>query len=1194
MALPSPAAAAPPAIPADAVDATDAALTAKRTGHDVEVPAARTESSQIFATARGTFVMQRSLQPKRVKRSNGTWANIDPTLRLLPDGSIAPVASTADVRFSNGGSGTLVSLSATGRSMALTWPLKLPKPVLLGDTATYVDVLPGIDLVLRAEVDGFSNLVVVKTPSAAENPALRKLTYGVKTTGVSLESDPATGAVSALDPAGARVFGAATPMMWESAPTSGSDAQARAMTQSSTPGTTPAAIEPRQAAVGTAVVGGSLVLSPDVRLLTDPSAVFPLVIDPTWRYSSPGRSHWTLLRKSSPSSSFWDITSLGSNDANSGVVRAGYSNYGGNYTDRSLFEMNLNDVRFTHVNRATFRLTQRWSSSYCGDPTDRWTYLYLTNGINSGTTWNTSWNSNNSGWAQQLGSSKALKFYNSGSCPAGPVEFDVTSKIQQASAEGWTAITLGLRAKSETDNLSWKRYDLNSVTLSIEYNSYPNAPATLDTSTDGRPCVTGAARPVVATKTPVLSARLSDPDPGQQALSGTFYWWPVGGSRNETDKVSYDGVTNPGVALAHVPAGRLAEGGSYAWQAFTSDGIDGSQGSPTCEFTVDADPPPPPSSVTSTDYPADGSFHGGVGRAGTFVFHPPASGAADVAAYVYTLTPLTDPTSGTVVTAAADHSASAVVTPATDTPNPNTLKVWTRDRAGHLSTTAVSYQFLVRPGSGPAAQWSFDEEGGTADDVTWHENTATLAGSATRTPGRSQVGTALSLNGSTGYAATTGPLVSPDANTGVPAQVRSDQSFSVAAWVNLTTTGGSVPLRAAVSQDGSRTSAYVLGYDATANKWCFQMAGSDVDSPAVAKVSANGTASAGVWTHIAGTYDVTTHTLRLYVNGVAQTATATLSGGFNAAGPVTTGRLRAAGAAGGHWSGSLDDVAVYDRVTFAADLQPLAKPLPPALSVPADTTFVVNQPVQVTIGGGGDANVRSYRYSLGDLSLSGVATPSVYGGTVTVAVTPQDVDSYVFYAVAVDAAGATSEIGVVSFETIPAPALSGRLTYAGSGTTAAGVIVTVNPGGVTATTGPDGRYQIDGLPTGTFTVSAVAGTRCGQSASTQVDLQSATTVDLVLASTPDAFGYICTVTARAFEPADQTVLALTGDDNSQIVTSPFPVSFYGQTFTQLWVSTNGFVSFQDPGGWSRRRTVRRSPTLPRRTHWSPRTGRTYT
>ncbi|WP_326562888.1 PQQ-dependent sugar dehydrogenase [Micromonospora sp. NBC_01796] len=64
----------------------------------------------------------------------------------------------------------------------------------------------------------------------------------------------------------------------------------------------------------------------------------------------------------------------------------------------------------------------------------------------------------------------------------------------------------------------------------------------------------------------------------------------------------------------------------------------------------------------------------------------------------------------------------------------------------------------------------------------------------------------------------------------------------------------------------------------------------------------------------------------------------------------------------------------------------------------------------------------------------------------------------------------------------------------------------------------------------------------------------------------DTFGYTCTTaTGRAFVPVDGAVLPLTGDEAVTQVTFPFPIPFYGQSYTSAWVDVNGKISFTDPG-----------------------------
>ncbi|GGK24748.1 hypothetical protein GCM10010124_16610 [Pilimelia terevasa] len=104
-------------------------------------------------------------------------------------------------------------------------------------------------------------------------------------------------------------------------------------------------------------------------------------------------------------------------------------------------------------------------------------------------------------------------------------------------------------------------------------------------------------------------------------------------------------------------------------------------------------------------------------------------------------------------------------------------------------------------------------------------------------------------------------------------------SFSVAAWVYPTALGASD--RAAVSQSNANGVNFQLGYEGNGSYpasssrvggttgWSFQMAVS-ASTGAARKVVNTGTNSAqlNTWTHLLGTFDATTDTLRLYVNGV--------------------------------------------------------------------------------------------------------------------------------------------------------------------------------------------------------------------------------------------------------------------------------------------------------------------------------------
>ncbi|NUT98810.1 MAG: hypothetical protein HOY78_43095, partial [Saccharothrix sp.] len=102
-----------------------------------------------------------------------------------------PKVSAAPVAFSGGGD---VPLARAGAA-ALDWPGPLPAPDLAADTATYRDVLPGVDLRLTATATGFTDAVVVRDAAAAHDPRLRELSLGAPVTSraeAATLDDPAT------------------------------------------------------------------------------------------------------------------------------------------------------------------------------------------------------------------------------------------------------------------------------------------------------------------------------------------------------------------------------------------------------------------------------------------------------------------------------------------------------------------------------------------------------------------------------------------------------------------------------------------------------------------------------------------------------------------------------------------------------------------------------------------------------------------------------------------------------------------------------------------------------------------------------------------------------------------------------------------------------------------------------------------
>jgi hypothetical protein len=155
--------------------------------------------------------------------------------------------------------------------------------------------------------------------------------------------------------------------------------------------------------------------------------------------------------------------------------------------------------------------------------------------------------------------------------------------------------------------------------------------------------------------------------------------------------------------------------------------------------------------------------------------------------------------------------------------------------------------------------------------------------------------------------------------------LRTDQSFSVSAWVNV----NSVPVRnlTAVSQDGAIQSNFFLGARLFSGvpRWSFSM--EDADSSATVKFThayspvAIVDDDSGAWVHLVGVYDSSAQTQTLYVDGrAAMTTTKTTR--WQAGGSFNVGMARWAptggqSSAADMYDGSVDALRVYAGVLTA-------------------------------------------------------------------------------------------------------------------------------------------------------------------------------------------------------------------------------------------------------------------------------------
>ncbi|MFD2766535.1 LamG-like jellyroll fold domain-containing protein [Micromonospora eburnea] len=871
--LTAPAANATPAAPS-ALGEEAARAAAVATRQRVEATALRTENIQVFANPNGTFTMRQSVVPERVRRG-ADWVPVDTTLYARADGTVAPAATTLDMAFSGGGSGPLVRLRRDGAELALAWPGRLPTPVLAGNTATYREVLPGVDLLLRAEVESLSQLLVVKSAQAATNPALHRLRFPVTRSGLSLRTG-AGGGLAAVDAAGREVFRAPAAYMWDSsgeATVAAAAGQARS-SAAEVPGG-------RVRSMAVSLTADAFTLAPDRALLTAPGTHYPVYLDPSW---SGNRTNWTQVWSNYPNTSFYNGANLGTSE---NVARVGYDATDGKLT-RSLFQIDTSGVRGKHVLKATLQTYETWSRS-C---TTREVQAWEVGSFGSSTTW-----SKQPSWIAKLDAKSVAKGYSS-SCPAGGVEFNVTAHVQKAANNNWTSIHEGLRAsataESNKDTLSWKKFR-NNPTFTIEYNTVPAAPTNLTTD-NSTLCTTGSGRLVLGTATPTLRATVSDPD---NSVKARFEWWTQSGTApvGSWTSATVAGKT-PTVVATTVPSGAFSNGSIAKWRVRAEDGTDTSAWSGFCEFQVDTSRPPIPT-LTSNGFPDNGESNAVMGTGLRVTLGP--NGGTDVSYYEYAV-------NGDVTALTKKATPSGSTSPVDVTVVPDRFVNWMHaravDKAGNRSEVATVIFYAAEP-SGPVADWPLDYtgDGTVAEDVSGGAHHATLAGGAAWTEG--VTGGALNLDGTTGYASTA-DLV-PNAT----------KSFSVSAWVRLdrTTKNG-----AAMSQPGNRGSAFLLYYSATYQRWEFKRMSADADSPVTTQAVSTTKPVAGEWYHLIGVYDAPAQQLRLYVNGLLE-GTASYTTPWSSSGPVQLGRSKWNGNFTDYWPGDLDAERFYDRVLLPGEIQ---------------------------------------------------------------------------------------------------------------------------------------------------------------------------------------------------------------------------------------------------------------------------------
>jgi len=861
---------------ADPVAPTDetAQALARTSGERVEVLAKRGESREVFANPDGSFTAVEHLRPVRVRQGDG-WVAPDTTMVRRPDGSVGPRAAVIGLAVSGGGDAPLARMSYAGREMALTWPGRLPEPELQGDTAVYREVLPGVDLSVRADVDGFAHTLIVKDRQAAANPALARLTLGLTGGGMRVRSEE-DGLLRAVDKgSGGAVFEAPGAIMWDSRrpEEAAHEDLARGPSTSS-----------RVAEIDTVVSGQTLTLKPDAALLNDPETRFPVYIDPVWKTVK--ASAWAYVSKAYPSQSFYKFG--GKPDAGLGLCQ-GDSKCAPRDVKRIFYRMPTSAYAGKHIISAEFVAKETWSYSCDG----RTVQLWLTKAFGEKSTWN----STADNWQERLDTRDVAKGWSS-SCPAGDVEFNATAAVKKAASAKWSTTTFGLRAGHETDPYGWKRF-ADDAYLRVNYNTPPPQPKQSNLTMDpGGKCVHSPA-PAVRTP-PTLYAVLHDADSGDaKKVYAEFTASWDGAVKWQSGKVGPK--TTGSTFQVKLPAS-IPQKKTISWAVRTWDGYQYSPWSyagdaTACYFTFDKTVPEAPV-VTSTAYPRsdpeneDDPWHDGVGRYGTFTADSPSP---DVTKYWFGING--NPTQA-IERKPATPGGPVTIDIAPEHAGLNYITVQAFDAAGNNSEIG-RYAFRVKTGSPAKAEWLLDEPTGSAQlaDATGAFPATVHGGVTLGVDGVSK--TAMQTNGSTGYAVTSAPVVD------------TTKSFAVSLWAKLPETKPGTGVL--ITQPGAIRPCFELYYSSAYDRWIFNRQTADNNNATIVRAVGAASPQGGEWAHLVGVYDSVAKTIKLYVNGRLE-ATTSFTSPWATSRPVFIGATSYDGGVTNFFSGEIDDVRVFDRI----------------------------------------------------------------------------------------------------------------------------------------------------------------------------------------------------------------------------------------------------------------------------------------
>ncbi|GAA0344689.1 hypothetical protein [Micropruina glycogenica] len=569
-----------PRVDSAVIDEAEAIRQARASGTPVVATALTDEWTLVTADpSTGRLVADISASVVRVPDGKSGWRTPSTTLTRGVDGVLRPEAVAAQIAVSGGGTGPLLSVGDGSASVTFGWPTALPTPTVDGASATYAEVFPGVDLVVRADVEGAETYLVVKTAAAGKNPKVRAAEFSVAaSSGLSMKQTADGGRVL-LDGAGAERLIVPQARMWDSSGQSAGLVGADRVVEGA---------KARSRTVGLQTVPGKLIATADASFLDDPSTVYPVIIDPS---ASMTRSY--VVRVSEDFRQVNDMSKDGKVGYNGWTYDPDYGYYKARMFYQFRWPLTTGGAQAvkagSQITSAVFKYRQLHSPQYdCNDndfgPSVR---VKLYNTINADTTW--------PGPGSHVHSPVSDDFAvgsQSQGCPAQWQSWTITSMMKaerdNSSYNTRTTATIGIYSSDESDKNGWRHYDNDpGPSLTLEYLPAVADPTlTIPGSLAGPPWVSTASS---LTLNAGVSLRSGISCGGASCLKGRVTVKGPGGAVLSGFPTAWVSTTASTLSLP-TPVSGLKDGNAYTVIVEAEESLTGSTTSKSFSFWSDQTP----------------------------------------------------------------------------------------------------------------------------------------------------------------------------------------------------------------------------------------------------------------------------------------------------------------------------------------------------------------------------------------------------------------------------------------------------------------------------------------------------------------------------------------------------------------------------------------------------------------------------